>query len=520
MNPDYTLELLDRAGVLPLLAAGLHGIERETLRVTPRGCLAQSPHPAALGSALTHPYITTDYSEALLEFVTPALAGVTETLAFLTDLHAFASRQIAPELLWPASMPCVLGDDDSIPIARYGSSNSGMMKHIYRRGLGHRYGRKMQTIAGVHFNYSLAEALWPVLQAAEQNRQNVQAFRSARYFDLLRNFQRHGWLLPFLFGSSPVLCRSFLGGRQHDFQSMDRCTWYAPHATSLRMSDIGYKNKAQASLKISYANLEDYLAGLQAALQTEDPEYAAIGTQINGEWRQLSTSILQIENEFYSFIRPKQPAQRGERPTAALRRGGVQYVEVRALDCDPFAPAGVTAETLRFVEALLLYCLFTDSPPLSADEQRAIEHNQLLVARQGRTRGLQLAMNGHERPLLDWAGEVLAGLRGICLALDGGQVNGPYQQALAAQQAKLDDYALLPSARIVTELETGQESFLHAALRLAKTHQQTLQTHVLPDSRVTEFTRLATRSLAEQQELERSDTLDFAEYLQRYYAVG
>src|SRR5690606_27550330 len=199
---------------------------------------------------------------------------------------------------------------------------------------GHRYGRKMQTIAGVHFNYSLAEQLWPVLLAVEKSPADLPGYRNQRYFGLLRNFQRHGWLIPFLFGASPVICRSFLGGRQNDFQSMDRCTWYAPRATSLRMSDIGYKNKAQAGLKISYANLDDYLAGLQTALHTEDPEYAAIGTQVNGEWRQLSTSILQIENEFYSFIRPKHPARRGERPTNALRRVGVQYVEVRALDCD------------------------------------------------------------------------------------------------------------------------------------------------------------------------------------------
>lgn len=520
MRPENSLEMLDRAKALPLLAAGLHGIERETLRVSPQGCLAQTPHPQALGAALTHPYITTDYSEALLEFVTPALPGVTETVAFLTDLHAFTYRHISAELLWPASMPCVLGDDDSIPIARYGSSNSGMMKHIYRRGLGHRYGRKMQTIAGVHFNYSLAEPLWPVLREAEKSSTEPTAYRSQRYFDLLRNFQRHGWLIPFLFGASPAICRSFLGGRQHDFQELDRCTWYAPHATSLRMSDIGYKNKAQAGLKISYANLNDYLDGLQTALRTEDPEYAAIGTQVNGEWRQLSTSILQIENEFYSFIRPKHPAQRGERPTAALQRGGVQYVEVRALDCDPYAPAGVTEESLRFIEALLLYCLFTASPPLTPDEQRAIEHNQLLVARQGRAPDLQLALNGKERPLREWAMDILDALNDICLALDGGQQHGPYQQALAAQRAKLEDFALLPSARVVADLRTNGSSLLHEALRLAYAHRQTLQAHALPETRAAEFTRLAASSLIEQQELEHSDTLDFADYLQRYYAAG
>jgi glutamate--cysteine ligase len=133
-------------------AGGLRGVEKEALRVTADGYLAQTPHPAGLGSALTNRYITTDFSEALLEFVTPALGSTWETLQVVCDIHQFAYQQLGDELLWCASMPCRIPAEADIPLARYGDSNVGRMKTVYRRGLGHRYGRNMQTISGVHFN--------------------------------------------------------------------------------------------------------------------------------------------------------------------------------------------------------------------------------------------------------------------------------------------------------------------------------------------------------------------------------
>ena len=189
----------------PLLIHGLKGIEKESLRINREGSISLSPHPVQLGAALTHPNITTDYSEALLELITPALSDGTEVLDSLTNLHKYVCANINDELLLAASMP--VGDlrDPSIPIAEYGLSNLGRMKHIYRQGLSYRYGRCMQVIAGIHFNYSLPEQFWPEYQQVMKHTGDLQSFTTSAYMGMIRNLQRYGWLILYLFGSSPAV---------------------------------------------------------------------------------------------------------------------------------------------------------------------------------------------------------------------------------------------------------------------------------------------------------------------------
>jgi len=510
--------LLD-AGGTEALRGSLKGLEKESLRVSPEGHIAQTPHPASLGSALTHPTITTDYSEALLEFITPPFAELSGTLRSLEDTHAFTYQHIGDELLWATSMPCVVGGDDSIPIARYGTSNLGLFKHIYRRGLGLRYGRMMQAIAGVHFNFSLPRSLWPLLQRLEGADGPVDAYRSAGYFRLIRNFQRYGWLVPYLFGASPAVCRSFLQGRPHSFQSFDACTLFAPYATSLRMSDIGYKNKAQANLHVSYDGLTQYVSSLTEAIFTPDPEYTALGTHdANGEWQQLNGNVLQIENEYYSFVRPKAVPHKGERPTQALARRGVEYVEIRALDVNPFAPAGVDADSLRLIEALLWFCLLEDSPPVNAEEQREISHNQALAAGRGREPGLTLRRHSQELPLKSWALALLDALEPIAAALDAGNPEPLYGRAVAAQRRAVEDPLLTPSARVLSEMETRGESFTAFAMRMSRAHERHFKTLPLPAETIAAYREAARLSLAQQAELEADRSQTFEEFLAAYFA--
>ncbi|MEQ9562345.1 MAG: glutamate--cysteine ligase, partial [Woeseiaceae bacterium] len=343
---------------------GKKGIEKESLRVAPDGFLSQKPHPIALGSALTNRYITTDFSEALLEFVTPAFMHTWETLRFLCDVHQFSYAGLEDELLWVCSMPCRIGGDSNIPLAQYGSSNIGRMKTIYRNGLGLRYGRSMQTIAGVHFNYSLPDAFWPAYQEVESYNAGIDSLRSVAYFGLVRNFRRFGWLILYLFGASPALCRSFDTSGAPSMQSLDDHTLYQPFSTSLRMSDLGYSNRTQARISISLNDLDEYVDDLSKAIRTPEPAFEKFGTKVDGEYRQLSVNQLQIENEYYSPVRPKRVARSGERPTAALKRGGVEYVEIRSLDINPFDPVGINQNAMRFVEAFAVYCLLQDSPPM------------------------------------------------------------------------------------------------------------------------------------------------------------
>lgn len=504
-----------------LLRGSRRGLEKESLRVTPDGHIARTPHPEALGSALTHASITTDYSEALLEFVTPPYTDTGELLDFLRQLHHFTYQHIGDELLWATSMPCVVGGDASIPIAEYGSSNVGRMKHVYRRGLDWRYGRAMQAISGIHFNYSLSDDFLAAVQEAEGDTRDFRSFRSELYFRLIRNFQRFGWLVPFLHGASPAICKSFTGGQNLHFRELGRHTFYEPYATSLRMSDIGYKNKAQAALSISYNNLDEYVTSLRRAMRTPDPEYQRIGTRVGGEWRQLNGNVLQIENEYYSFVRPKAAARSGEQPTLALRRAGVEYVEIRALDLNPFEPIGVNARQLAFMEVLLVYCLLEDSPPIDAHERGRINANQGLVARQGRDPALTLQRgDGRRVRLLDWAAELFDAMAGPAELLD--QVHGDhrYRDVLAEYRRCAEDPGCTPSARVLAEMEAHSEEFVEFALRVSREHAERFRSRELPAAVRDRFAAEARESLAAQREIEAADDLSFEEYLQRYFAQG
>jgi glutamate--cysteine ligase len=355
---ERRLSAFVNGGTPQILQGGRKGVEKESLRVMPDGQLAHTPHPVVLGSALTNEHITTDYSESLIELVTPAFTHSWELLQYLLDLHQFVYRHLGDELLWATSMPCAIARDADIPLAQYGSSHVGRMKTVYRNGLGLRYGRMMQAISGVHFNYSFPLPFWEAWAAARGDAPLPGAqFTSASYFDLLRNYRRFGWLVLYLFGVSPVVCKSFLHGREAGLKDFGAGTAFEPYATSLRMSDVGYRNRNQAGLEVSVNSLEEYVHDLQRAITTPHPPYEALGVNVNGEYRQLNANILQIENEYYSFIRPKRVARSGERPTKALKRAGVEYVEVRALDVSAFDPVGVNQNKLRFLEAFMALCL-------------------------------------------------------------------------------------------------------------------------------------------------------------------
>jgi glutamate--cysteine ligase len=510
---------LINSGERGVLRGGRKGVERESLRVTPAGRIATTGHPQPLGSALTNPNITTDFSEALIELVTPPFQQSWELLQYLCDIHQFVYRHLEQELLWATSMPCAFEGDESIPLAQFGSSNVGRMKTLYRRGLGMRYGRSMQAIAGIHFNYSFPGHLWEALETVDQSKQSGQGFISANYFSLLRNYRRYGWLILYLFGTSPAVSKSFFAGRDCDMPSLDADTLYEPFATSLRMSDIGYRNKTQAAVSVSVNSLDEYVRDLSRAISTPYPPYEQMGVKVDGEYRQLNANILQIENEYYSFIRPKRIARSGERPTKALQRAGVEYVEVRALDVSAFDPVGVNQNKLRFLEAFLALCLLGSSEPIGRDEQAALDANHVLVARRGREPGLTLRREGRDVPMLGWARELLDSMQGICEVLDEGEAQRPYQGALEHQRAKLDDVAMTPSARLLAEMRQTGESFLGLALRMSKLHKDYfLDLYPPNERRLAEFASAADESREAQLAIEKTDSETFDHYLRRYLA--
>ena len=483
------------------------GIEKESLRVRPDGGLAADPHPKGLGSALSHPHITTDFSESQLELITGVHTGVEACLEELTRIHQVVYRNIGDQMMWCASMPCGLPADDAIPIGRYGSSNVGQAKSIYRMGLAHRYGRRMQTISGIHYNFSLPEIDDP----------------NVAYFSLIRNFRRHSWLLLYLFGASPAVCASFVEGRKHELAELKRGTMYRPGATSLRMGPLGYQSDAQASLAVSYNCLDSYGASLQDALTRPYPPYEAIGIREPGahgdeveSYRQLATTLLQIENEFYGTIRPKRVIRQGERPLHALRERGVEYVEVRLMDLNPFVPIGIDAATIRLLDVFLLHCVLSDSPPDSPAEIAANARNQHRVAARGRETGLRLERNGEEISLPEWGRQVLSGCAPIAEALDAAHGGAAYRDALSGALSALDDPAPLPSSRVLKAMAEDNDSYVRFVLRQSREHLAAISGLGLPAAEEKRFAQMAEASVEEQRRIEASDSQPFEIFRQRY----
>jgi len=488
--------------------------------VTTDGQLARTPHSPALGAALTHPAITTDYSEALLEFITPPASSIDRVLETLDSIHRFTYRQLGDELLWVHSMPCVLFGDDSIPVARYGSSNIGRMKTIYRIGLGYRYGRSMQTIAGIHYNWSLSESCWQHLQDGEGSREDPQAYKTRRYFDLIRNFRRYFWLLIYLFGAAPAVCRSFVAGRPHRLVPFgpEGHSLHTPYATSLRMGDLGYQSQAQGQLTVSYNSLRGYLQSLQQALTIAYPRYERIGVRDSlGNYRQLSTSLLQVENEFYSVIRPKRTTLPGETQFKALAERGVEYIEVRCLDLNPFDPVGIDAQQIAFLDIFLLYCLLAESPPTSETEYRSILENQADIVYRGRDPALRLQGPVTDGSVRAWGALLFAEMQPVAELLDRVGGDNRYRSALTQLQPLLEEPALTPSARILATMAASGQSYFQLALEHARQHRQHFLQLPLTADVEAAYRQMASASLIAQQDLEAADNLGFETFLTKYF---
>jgi len=502
-----------------LLRGIQRGYERECLRVDLSGKLAMTPHPAGLGSKLTHPWITTDYSEALLEFVTPPSSDLNFPLQFLRDIHRFAATQLKDEMMWAGSMPCVLSKDADIPLAYYGTSHSAKMKYVYREGLGLRYGRHMQTIAGAHYNWSLPQAFWQTLYDNFNTDLSLQDFISDRYFGLIRNFQRYGWLVPYLFGASPAICESFLQGRKSNLLELVPGTLYGPYATSLRMSDLGYQNRAQDRLHVSFNSLAEYTNALEAAIRMPDPFYTELGVKNkeDGHWQQLNANLLQVENEFYTGIRPKRVSQRGVRPAKALRLEGVEYLEMRLFDLNPMVDIGITPEQSQFADVLLLMCLFRDSPAISAREQAENDVNKRRIVNDGRNPDLHLLVHNREQPFRPIAHELFDDMQAFAKMLDVAYGGDAYVQTLTMLRQRIDKPELTPSAQVLQQAKTHGGYFKYAK-HMAQLHQQSFMHAPLAPNQIKDFEQSAKESIEAQQRLEANDVGSFEDYLANYYA--
>ena len=494
------------------------GIEKESLRITKEGNLSQNSHPITLGSALTHPYFTTDYSEALLELVTPTFDSVEKLLEHLVLLHKVVYHHIEDELLWVNSLPCLLQDEKSIPIACFGNSNIGRMKHVYRRGLALRYGRKMQVIAGIHYNFSVPDQFWPVLDIPVPDADNSKKVSNA-YMAAIRNFHRYCWLIFYLFGASPAACRSF-------FSDLSKCqlehtgnhTLHGKYATSLRMSNYGYRNPIQSQITIDNNSIDGYVNTLCNTITTPFKQYANYGVKSNGEYLQLNSNLLQIENEYYTVIRPKRQTEPLERPTQALKRRGIEYLEVRCLDLNPFEPIGISTTQAKFMDLFLMLCLIQPSDFFFSQHPKIVAANKDSTVLNGRKPGLMLQRNGKAIKLKSWGLELLEQLEVIADVFDSVIGSNGYRQSVLEQKVKLLSPEQTPSAKITEQLLKDDIPFFSFSMLKSEQSKKALEEKRVEHECLAYFKKIADDSIQRQNEIEQADHIDFDEFLEKYFS--
>lgn len=514
------LHELDKRNANHLLDCGRRGIEKEGLRYTQQHHLSEQAHPAAYGSPLTHEEITTDYAESLLEIVTPAFRNSKDTLAHLCYLHRVLAYG-SDEYILNGSMPAYIADTETVAIGYYGNSNPGKMRRLYRKGLALRYGKAMQLIAGMHFNYSICHDLFRYY-AEVMGREFNQNFIDERYMNMVRNIRKYAWLTAYLFGHSPAVDQSFFHGLPHKLQTFDNDTLYLPYATSLRMSDIGYQNKT--GHLVSANTLAQYVSDLKAAVLTPNAAYQQMGLKdTQGNYQQINTNLLQIENEYYTAARPKQLMTSGEAPIKALHERGVAYVELRTLDINCFERTGISQIQLDFLELFMLFCLFTDAPAFSQSDEAAAKSNMAKTSCCGRNPNLTL-QNGNKTTMIpEWGTEILNAMRPIAEAMDSEKHRPHYLSIIERELAAVKNPSLTPSARIMAHLRgevTGKPMTYHEFItNLSSQHAQDSRTQGLTPAEKTKVEYDAQLSLKKELFLSsKSKETPFDDYIAAYFS--
>ncbi len=439
----------------------LRGLEKENLRVTLDGCLSKISHEAALNTSANDPHYTLDFAECQLEVVTNPHTSIDALFQELEQRYRYVHQNIQPELLWPNSMPPNV-PADAINIAHFGDAANARSKELYREGLIHRYGKMMQVISGIHYNFSLPSEFFQAYQQKIAPTLSLTEIQNHIYFKMIHYYLERYWLLLYLFGAAPIACENSLKANTKANEALKKIndsTYLAPFATSIRQSDLGYHNPKSCDLMICFKDLECYIRTLEKATQTPFAAYENIpGTA------QLNPNYLQIENEFYAPIRPKQPLKNNERPLTALKERGVAYLEVRVLDINPLLPFGVAKEQLAFIELLLMTGLFHEKTASDCNNFARITDNALKVSLYGRDPDLQLNMHERSIRLSDWAELILNEMQVTANFLQQDQ----YHQALQFAKTLLQNRSLLPSAQIA---EMAHD-YPNAMLKLARGHQR------------------------------------------------
>nr|BET44773.1 MAG: glutamate--cysteine ligase [Candidatus Aschnera chinzeii] len=489
------------------------GIERETLRITTNGTISVSDHPKSLGSSLTHPWITTDFAESLLEFITPTHNNIDYILSFLKDLYYYTINNLTHELLWPLSIPCDVANVQNIKIAQYGTSNLGRFKTLYRKGLKNRYGTIMQTIAGIHYNFSLPIEFWQAFIGVKDYNTGKHNISNC-YLNLIRNYYRFGWIITYLFGASPAICKTLMETSKSKlpFEIGNDETYYLPYATSLRMSDIGYTNQLHKKIKISYNDIYTYIHNVRLALKTKSKDFLKLETNNNRNYLQLNANILQIENELYAPIRPKRTIKPYQSLINALMSKGIEYIEIRNLDINPFTPIGINKTQIDFLDLFLIWCLLMYAPKMNEKHINCCISNWDQVVTNGRKPGqkIQTYLTNSYLPLKMVGQIIFEDLFKIASVLDKYN-NTKYYNVCSELIKYIDNPDYTYSARILSPIiQCGLNQY---GLKLADEYYKNMCKESYDILSLTKLIKVKQESILQQINIENNDSISFHDYL-------
>lgn len=426
-------QLFDKEEIL----AGGFGIERESLRVGEQGKLAITDHPEVFGHKLLNPYITTDFSESQVELITPAFKSPKETYNFANALYDIVALKIENEYLWPQSMPCDLPEDKDIPIAKYSDCKPCKEARSYREELFKKYGGKRQLISGIHYNFSFDEAMIQKLYENSAKDMPYKDYKSSLYLKIIRNYARYKWLLIYLIGATPVAHESYLVTNKNDMDLIGQDAYSNKGAISYRNGKMGYRNEVELF-----------------------PDYSSVANYIQSVEDYIEAGVIQSYKEVYNSIRPK--AKNNHELFESLKADGVQYIEIRSIDINPFEKGGVSLEDLEFLQLFMLYLLVAGEATCQTREmvQREGSENQMRIAQHG-LEDISLVNCGKSVKKTDWALDILTQMKEM-------------DQTLGLEKAAIIDRMIqkvvdpkLTYAYRITEL-CKKEGYLDAHLKLAK----------------------------------------------------
>jgi len=434
------------------LLKGNYGIEREGLRVNDKGELSLNNHPSVFGDKSDNSYITTDFAESQIEVITPPFKNVEETYNFANSLYDIVAMEIGEEYLWPQSMPSIVPDDNNIKVSEYGENDKGKEARLYREKLIEKYGGKKQLICGIHYNFSFNDTLINKLYNNKDNDElfnninyknenqklEYKEFKNNIYLKITRNYLRFRWLIIYLLGASGVIDKSYIKNCVNSAKKIADDGFSNEGALSYRNSECGYKNKVD--LFPNYDSVEEYIESLKSFIKDK---------------------LIDSHKELYSSIRLK-PSDVNDFVNS-LSKDGIQYLEYRSIDINPFEKGGISLDDLYFLQLFNLFLLVDEESDYDKWQEEGVE-NQNIISKFGQNY-LMLKKDGNFISKEQWGLEILEKIKNINKELNLGK-----EEVINLMIEKVKDHKLTYAYRI--EKRVKEEGYIKAHLNIAKEYKK------------------------------------------------